>query len=293
MTSTSSTISTFTLDASLTRIYNESDLPFDHTTRHTGTGFLVGNTLRLQGYIPTPPRKKPSRSWVWNQGIGEAITKASSGVEWHLCRICWDKPQSILTLTGTHTTLILRHMDSHGYNKNGTKRASPSRKRQSNGGDIDAMWKRQKNAQDTTFDRTAWQQAFIEYLVADDLSLRQTTSPALHKLLTFRNPIIEPILPDSKSTARQWLKQSYEVSQRLVQRSLANSKSRITLSFDGWKSGNELDLLGVVAHYVDSEYCVKNVLLGLRNTFGSHTAAEQRYHLLAVCRDFKISNRIA
>jgi hypothetical protein len=74
---------------------------------------------------------------------------------------------------------------------------------------------------------------------------------------------------------------------------LASSKSRVTLSFDGWKSNNELDLLGVVAHYIDDQYNVKNVLLALRNTYGSHTSDEQAYHLLSIAREYKISTKIA
>jgi hypothetical protein len=74
---------------------------------------------------------------------------------------------------------------------------------------------------------------------------------------------------------------------------LAIAKSRIVLSFDGWKSDNELDLLGVVAHYIDSQYRVKNVLLALRNTYGSHTGEEMAHHLLEVSREYKITTKIS
>ena len=282
--------SDLTSDASLTRLQAEPDLPGSHTPRYTATGFLVGNDKRLNGYVPTPPRKWPSRSWVWNKGVGEAITKASTSKEYHLCRICWDnKQQSLFTVTSTHTTQIQRHMASHGYDKDGNL----LKKRQYENDEIDGMFKRQKNAQDSTFNREAWQSLFIAYLVSDDVSLRKTTSPAFHELLAFRNPILEPVLPKSIATTRKWLIKSYQGSKNAVRNDLAQSKSRITLSFDSWKSNNELDFLGVVAHYINKDYCMKNVLLALRNTFGSHTAQEQQHHLLAVCRDFRISNRIA
>jgi hypothetical protein len=71
------------------------------------------------------------------------------------------------------------------------------------------------------------------------------------------------------------------------------AKSRITLSFDAWKSNNELDLLAIIAHYVDEHYNVKNVLLALRNTYGSHTAAEIKHHLLVVVREYRITTKIA
>ena len=47
-----------------------------------------------------------------------------------------------------------------------------------------------------------------------------------------------------------------------------------------------------MAHYIDSNYEVKNVLLALRNTYGSHLAAELQHHLLDVIREFRITTRI-
>jgi hypothetical protein len=72
-----------------------------------------------------------------------------------------------------------------------------------------------------------------------------------------------------------------------------SAKSRITLSFDAWKSNNELDLLAIIAHYVDEHYAVKNVLLALRNTYGSHAATEIKHHLLAVIREYRITTKLA
>ena len=38
---------------------------------------------------------------------------------------------------------------------------------------------------------------------------------------------------------------------------------------------------------------IKNVLLALRNTYGSHKASELRHNLLAAARDYKHSDTIA
>ena len=100
-------------------------------------------------------------------------------------------------------------------------------------------------------------------------------------------------LPDSYSTSRAWIMDNYKHSKGVVRQSLATAVSRITLSFESWKSGNELDLLGVIAHYIDKQYQVKNVLLALRNIYGSHKGVELNRHLRAVCREFKISTKVA
>jgi hypothetical protein len=86
---------------------------------------------------------------------------------------------------------------------------------------------------------------------------------------------------------------AYKTLKPFVIHSLVAAKSRISLSFDGWKSDNDLDMLAIIAHYIDEQYTVKNVLLALRNTYRSHTAAETKHHLLAVIREYRITTKLA
>ena len=75
---------------------------------------------------------------------------------------------------------------------------------------------------------------------------------------------------------------------------MAQAKSRITVSFDGWKADNEvLDLLGVVPHYIDRNHKVKTVTIALRDTFGSHSGENIKDHQLTVLREYQISNKVA
>lgn len=49
-----------------------------------------------------------------------------------------------------------------------------------------------------------------------------------------------------------------------VIKSISKATSRLTISFDGWKANNDLlDLLGVVAHYLNHNHDLKTVVLGL------------------------------
>lgn len=279
---------TLALEADLAEIHAQSGLPVDHTSRRTKSGFLVTGD-RLLGYSPTPPTKFGKRKWIWD--YGESISRNSDGEPHFLCRICWDDPtQSKRTLTLAHATLIRRHLYTHGFNKDGT-RTEKKRKRDSE--NIAESLKRQRQAQETVFNLDDWQATFVTWAVKDDISLRATTSASLQQLLLYRNPILKDALPSSHNTTRGWILKAARHAKHVVSCSLATAKSRIVLSFDGWKSENELDLLGVVAHYIDSQYCVKNVLLALRNTYGSHTGEEISHHLLAVAREYKISSKIS
>ena len=54
-----------------------------------------------------------------------------------------------------------------------------------------------------------------------------------------------------------------------------------------------LDLLGIVVHYLDSNYQRRAVVLGLCDTLGSHTGANMADHLLSIINDFSIGHQIA
>ena len=70
--------------------------------------------------------------------------------------------------------------------------------------------------------------------------------------------------------------------------------SRLTIAFDGWTANNEvLDLLGIVCHYLDENHKRRAVVLGLRDTLGSHTGANIADHLQSVLQDFSIGQKVA
>ena len=195
-----------------------------------------------------------------------------------------------MTTVPNNTTQIARHLTTHGFDVHGNivkKRKLDDLER------IDDQLRRHNEAQSRVFNRSDWQACFIAWAVGDDISLRKTTSERLHKLLCYRNPFIKNAVPKSHNTTRQWILDAFKNSRLAVRRCLSKSKSRITISFDGWRSGNQLDLLGIVAHFIDEQYAIKNVLLGLRNTYGSHIGAELKHHLLAVLRDYRISTKVA
>lgn len=78
----------------------------------------------------------------------------------------------------------------------------------------------------------------------------------------------------------------------MIIQSLQTARSTITVSFDHWLADNELDLLGVVAHYLDSNLELRTVLLALKPSYG-HDAQELQDTLLSVLREYKISDKIS
>lgn len=281
----------------LTELREQSDLQIPHQRRSTPYGFLVQGEL-LVAFVPTPPNKRPKRSWIWKDkdGIvhGEPITKRSTGQSLWLCKHCYNKePQKVVyTCRAEPTTAAQRHLAEHGYNLDGTKQTKRKASEQTDVRQLKLL-KQQDRAQATTFVEADWHVAYVHWIAADDVSLRGAVSNAHKSLLTFRNPIIAAAIPSSHNTIRQWIIHCFTANKSLIQRSLARARSRITLSFDGWKSDNEVDYLGVVAHYIDEDYQQKVVLLALRNTYGNKTGVEMKHHLHEVAREFKITKRLA
>lgn len=101
-------------------------------------------------------------------------------------------------------------------------------------------------------------------IVSGNQSLRGATSPAMRALLGVDNSRIDAIFPASHATAHRYSVECYVSSKTKVTKALARARSSISVSFDGWLADNQLDMLGVTAHYLDEHLRVKTVLLGLR-----------------------------
>lgn len=91
--------------------------------------------------------------------------------------------------------------------------------------------------------------------------LRETK---LKALVFFRNLIVEPLVPQSHRTLRDWIVDAFIAAKPVIIGSVQMARSIITISLDHWLADNELDLLGVVANYLDSNLELKTVLLALR-----------------------------
>ena len=213
-----------------------------------------------------------------------------------LCRICYEEPSQslIVCLPCEPTNQPIRHLvRCHGFDKSGNKHTlKRSRDGVHRDGNVAVMMiKRQKRSQEEVFDREGWKRAYLEWLVSSNQSLRQASGDKVKALISFRNPIVEPLVPQSHHTPRDWIVEAFIAAKPMVIESLQMARSTITVSFDHWLADNELDLLGVVAHYLDSSLELKTVLLALKPSYG-HDAQELQETLLSVLREYKISDKI-
>jgi hypothetical protein len=134
----------------------------------------------------------------------------------------------------------------------------------------------------------------VRWAVCSGVSLREAASNYHNELMAFQNTRVKEALPTSHSTVALWILQAYREAKPKVSQALAKANSKLTLSFDGWTANNKvLDLLGVVVHYLDENHERRAVVVGLRDTLGSHTGANMADHLLQVIQDFALADKIA
>jgi hypothetical protein len=73
---------------------------------------------------------------------------------------------------------------------------------------------------------------------------------------------------------------------------LKGSRGTINLSFDLWTSPNGLGLNAIVAHFMDSKYAIRTILLGLREVIGDHSGENIGQTVVEVIREFQLDARL-
>jgi hypothetical protein len=69
---------------------------------------------------------------------------------------------------------------------------------------------------------------------------------------------------------------------------LKKSQGVINLSFDLWTSPNGLGLNVIIAHFVDSEYDIRTILIGLREVIGEHSGENIGQTVIEVIREYQL-----
>jgi hypothetical protein len=116
----------------LTALLLESSLRLEHENRRTNLGLVIRET-NLLGFVPTPPSKRPTTSWVWLYGHVVSFKDSSNNLttQW-LYRSCYTKtlaakPTAKISLASDFvypanpTNVPMRYIESkHGYLSDGT-----------------------------------------------------------------------------------------------------------------------------------------------------------------------------
>jgi hypothetical protein len=259
-------------------------------TRRNESGLVISGASP-NGYAHAPPTKKPRGSWIWQHGE-PLIRDSDLSLVW-LCTICHSDsvhhPFKEYILPAVFTTLAPRHMERHGFDLKGRPIHWGQKRR---AGSLLEYVDRQHTAGNSIFNEKGWTNAFVRWAVTTNQSLRQASSQSHLQLLTLQNPRVENLVPTSLNTVRGWIMQAASSAKSTIEKALGQAASSITISFDNWTANNGLDFLGVTAHYLDASLRPRVILLGLRDTRGSHSGESIAEEVLRVIHDYGISEKV-
>ena len=133
--------------------------------------------------------------------------------------------------------------------------------------------------------------ALVKWIVYCHVAFVQLENTYFRKLLNFLTPSLGTFLP-SRTTFRQWVFDEFKRRQVALQKELRKARSNIHLSFDLWTSPNSYAIIGVVAHYINSEGCRRTKLLALRHVNRHQSGDNIAASVLAIIRNYKIKKRV-
>jgi hypothetical protein len=131
---------------------------------------------------------------------------------------------------------------------------------------------------------------FMTWVLLDNITFRQSTSRNLHELLKLLNPKVDAELWTSHNTTRNHIVKLFDLHKITVSRVLAAAKSRISISFDGWQANTGANFVGVCAHFIDSEYRFRTILIGMPAIKGEKTGKNQAEVVNSVLKMYNLTS---
>lgn len=94
------------------------------------------------------------------------------------------------------------------------------------------------------------QSAYIDWVIVNDVSFRIAAHESTRGSLTWNRISLLRALPSSPTTVSKYVVRKMRERKEEVIKLLRASESKISISCDMWASPNNVDFLGVVAHFV-------------------------------------------
>ncbi len=186
------------------------------------------------------------------------------------------------------TTHMVSQRATHGIGQDGSTIVKSKVKTETglNSGGLQtltSLWNSQK-----VFPVEKFKATFIEWVICDNIKLRQSVSQRLRKMFALVDKATGMVLPQSHNTTRRWIMTSLAKQKIIVRSIIGQSGSRISICFDAWRSNSDLSLLGVVAHFLTGDtHELKTLLLALPE-IKNYSREEQACVLAEVLKDYEI-----
>ena len=145
------------------------------------------------------------------------------------------------------TIHMVNRMDTHAIARDGSKIVNSEVQTETglySGGvqTLTGLWNSRK-----VFLVDGFKAAFMEWVIYDNISLRQSVSQWLRNTCDLVDNATRKVLPQSHNTTRRWIMAALAKEKTTIRTIMGQSGSRVSISFDAWTSNPDLPLFGVVA----------------------------------------------
>lgn len=228
------------------------------------------------------------KSWIWHHGkLFIGIENGKIQAHWS-CNKYTEKKNSF-SFAATSSTWIAKHLEdiheiTRVYNK---PPIPPQMLRGDCSKTIEEMLK-SKNCNLSKFrhDLTTWIAVSCQaFLVIEE--------PTFREMIASLSSKAESIIPKSANTVRSWVVNEFQKQKEALRERLQQARSRIHLSMDIWTtpSGNRA-YLGIVAHWIDYDNEVREVLIALPDLKGNHSGSNIAATAFKVIKDYGIAAKV-
>lgn len=132
------------------------------------------------------------------------------------------------------------------------------------------------------FRQKEFKNAFLEWVILDDIKHRKAASTRLKRLFRIANNQAADNLPEDTTTAK-WIHEMFEHFEPQVIHEVQNAKSRILVSFDGWGLKHEkISVVSVIIYFINDKYENVTRLIGLLELPGHRKAGVNKWSFLLI-----------
>lgn len=192
-------------------------------------------------------------SWIWLHGM--EIAKYDNRKKTHkgryfLCHECHkanDEDKQVWSARSTDT--IAQHLQNiHHFVKPGKNNArTRAADEVHNNANYNALMESLPDSYGREFVRK-----FLNWTTRWDLTYRQAAADDLHEVILNGGPLVANLLPSAR-TLRNWIMAEFDARGATIQDSIDTALSRVAGSMDIWTTGNDLQLLAFVGHWIDKD----------------------------------------
>lgn len=100
------------------------------------------------------------------------------------------------------------------------------------------------------------------------------------------------ILPTS-NTIRNKILKSFENEKKRIKEELQEISSCISFTLDAWTSKNQIPFLGISAHWISSNWELKNTILDFQLLEGTHSGENLARVFFSTIKEYGILNKVS